>query len=76
MGDSERIAALAQVTFWLVLPTVAFFLALPVLLRQGLAFWPSMAVACPVTVALYLLSGCCRNWALAFSNQGLLATRA
>jgi hypothetical protein len=54
--DSERIAALAQATFWLVLPTLPFFLALPVLLRQGLAFWPSMAVACLVTVALYLLA--------------------
>ena len=54
--DSERIAALAQATFWLVLPTLPFFLALPVLFRQGLAFWPSMAVACLVTVALYLLA--------------------
>jgi hypothetical protein len=55
-GDTERIAALAQATFWLVLPTLPFFIALPGLLRQGLAFWPSMAVACLVTVALYLLA--------------------
>jgi hypothetical protein len=54
-GDSERIAALAQGTFWLVLPTLPFFLALPVLLRQGLGFWPAMTAACLVSLALYLL---------------------
>jgi hypothetical protein len=41
-GDSERVAALAQGTFWLVLPTLPFFLALPLLLRQGLGFWHAM----------------------------------
>ena len=54
-GDSERIAALGQGTFFLVLPTLPFFLVLPALLRQGLAFWPAMVAACLVTVALYLL---------------------
>ncbi len=55
-GDSERIAALAQGTFWLVLPTLPFFLVLPALLRQGVAFWPAMTAACLMTVALYLLA--------------------
>jgi hypothetical protein len=54
-GDSERIAALARGTFWLVLPTLPFFLALPVLLRQGLGFWPAMTATCLVSLALYLL---------------------
>ena len=49
-------APLAQGTFWLVLPTLPFFLALPVLLRQGLGFWPAMTAACLATVALYLLA--------------------
>ena len=34
-GDNERIAALAQGTFWLVLPTLPLFLVLPSLLRMG-----------------------------------------
>jgi hypothetical protein len=55
-GDNERIAALAQGTFWLVLPTLPFFLALPALLRQGVAFWPAMTAACLMTVAFYLLA--------------------
>ena len=55
-GDSGRVAVLAQGTFWLVLPTLPFFLALPVLLRQGLGFWPAMTAACLATMALYLLA--------------------
>jgi F0F1-type ATP synthase assembly protein I len=54
-GDSERIAGLARGTFWLVLPTLPFFLVLPVLLRQGMPFWPALGTACLVTVVLYLL---------------------
>jgi hypothetical protein len=34
-ADTERIAALAQSTFWFVLPTLPMFLVLPVLLRSG-----------------------------------------
>src|SRR6478672_8961466 len=37
-GDSERIAALSEGTFWLVLPTLPLFLMLPVLLRQACRF--------------------------------------
>jgi len=37
-GDSERIAALSQGTFFLVLPTLPFFLVLPALLRQEWRF--------------------------------------
>ena len=57
-GDSQRIAALAQGTFWLVLPTLPFFLVLPVLLRQGVAFWLALLASCLLTAALYLLTVC------------------
>ena len=55
-SDSERIAALAQGTFWLVVPTLPFFLVLPALLRQGVAFWLALMASCLLTVALYLLT--------------------
>lgn len=55
-GDSDRVAALAQGTFWLVLPTLPLFLVLPMLLRHGVGFWLAMAVGCVLTVALYLLT--------------------
>lgn len=54
-GDSERIAALSQSTFWFFLPSIPLFLVLPALLRSGLSFWAAMAIACGLTVALYLL---------------------
>jgi hypothetical protein len=55
-GDNERIAALSEGTFWLVLPTLPMFLVLPALLRNGFAFWPALAASFALTVALYLIA--------------------
>ena len=55
-GDNERIAALSQGTFWLVLPTLPMFLVLPAMLRNGFAFWTALAASCALTVALYLVA--------------------
>lgn len=52
-SDTERIAALSQSTFWLVLPTLPMFLVLPALLRSGAGFWPALGLACLLTVMLY-----------------------
>jgi hypothetical protein len=52
-GDSERIAAHAQSTFWLVLPSLPMFLALPALLRGGVPFYAAMALSCLLTITLY-----------------------
>ena len=40
-GDSARIAALSTGVFWLVLPSLAFFVVLPLALRAGWAFPPA-----------------------------------
>ena len=54
-GDNaERIASLAEGTFWLVLPTLPLFLVLPALLRSDIEFWNALAFSCAMTVALYL----------------------
>ncbi len=53
-GDTERSAALAQSTFWFVLPTLPMFLVMPVLLRHGLNFWPTLAIGSALTIVLYL----------------------
>jgi hypothetical protein len=55
-GDSERIAGFAQSTFWYVLPTLPMFLLMPLMLRHGIAFWPTLAACCALTFALYLLT--------------------
>lgn len=52
-GDTERIAALAQSTFWFVLPSLPLFLILPALLRGGAGFWTALGLSCLVSVLLY-----------------------
>jgi hypothetical protein len=53
-GDAERITAHFQATFWLVIPTLPMFLAVPAMLRAGVAFWPSLGAGAALTVTLYL----------------------
>jgi hypothetical protein len=55
-GDSERIAAHAEATFWYVIPSLPMFLALPWMLRHGIGFWLAILAACLLTVALYGLT--------------------
>lgn len=52
--DQARIADLSISIFWLVLPTLIFFLILPWLLRQQVNFWASMAVSSAVMILFYL----------------------
>ena len=52
--DTARVAALSQGIFWLVLPSLVLFVALPMLLRAGWSFWPSLAASCALTAAAYL----------------------
>ena len=60
-GDSARIAALSESTFWYVLPTLPMFLVLPALLRHGIGFWTALLACCALTFLLYLVT----VWALA-----------
>lgn len=53
-ADAERIATHMVSTFWYVLPSLPMFLAMPAMLRGGLAFWPSLGTSCALTVVLYL----------------------
>jgi hypothetical protein len=52
-ADKEGIAALAQSTFWFVLPTLPMFLVLPALLRNGAGFWTALGLSCLLTLVLY-----------------------
>jgi hypothetical protein len=53
-GDAQRIATHFQATFWLVIPFLPMFLAVPAMLRAGVSFWPSLGTGIALTVALYL----------------------
>jgi hypothetical protein len=53
--DAANMAAHAEGTFWFVLPSLPMFLLIPMMLRQGFGFWPSLIAGCVLTVALYCL---------------------
>jgi len=52
-GDVQKVASLSSDIFWLVLPSLALFLVLPLLIKMGWGFWSSLAVAVLVTAACY-----------------------
>jgi hypothetical protein len=52
-GDAARVAKLSDGIFWMVLPSLVLFLALPALLRSGWGFWSSLAIAVASTAAAY-----------------------
>lgn len=52
-GDTNAVASLSRSIFWLVLPSLPLFWLLPALLRIGWTFWPSLGVACVITVGAY-----------------------
>jgi hypothetical protein len=54
-GNAHKVADLASGIFWLVLPSLVLFIALPLLIRSGWAFIPSLAMASGLTVASYFL---------------------
>lgn len=54
-GDTEKIAQLSTGIIWLVLPSLVLFVALPLLLRSGWPFVPSLLVSGALTVASYFL---------------------
>ena len=53
-ADVERLASHSTATFFYVLPSLPMFLLVPYLLRNGLGFWPAIALGCAVTALLYL----------------------
>ena len=55
-ADVMRVASLMELTFWYVLPSLPMFLLIPVLLRGGIGFWPSLVVGCLLTSVLYLVT--------------------
>jgi hypothetical protein len=54
-GDPQRVAELSVSTIWFFVPSVPLFIALPLLIRSGLGFWPSLAIVVVGTLALYAI---------------------
>ena len=53
--DVNKVSALSSSIFWLVLPSLALFLVLPLLLKNGLNFYLSLGVSVAITVVCYFL---------------------
>ncbi len=52
-GDKNKVSELSSSVFWLVLPSLALFLTLPVLLGKGLNFYLGLALSIGVTAICY-----------------------
>jgi cyanate permease len=53
-GSAAKVSGLAHSVFWLVLPSLPFFLLLPWLLSRQVRFVPSLVLATAVMIGLYL----------------------
>ena len=51
--DIAKVSSLATSIFWLVLPSLALFVSLPLLLKQGVNFYLSIGIAASLTVMCY-----------------------
>ena len=56
---SSKIANHAWYTFWYVIPTLPMFLAFPWLMSR-FGFWPSLMMACLMTVICFVIFACNR----------------
>lgn len=54
-AETQQIAALSNSIFFLVLPSLAFFILLPFLLNKGLHFYASLGISIAVTISLYFI---------------------
>ena len=53
--DVTKVSALSTSVFWLVIPSLALFIALPILLKQGVNFYLSISISIAITITCYWL---------------------
>ena len=53
--DVAKVSDLATDIFWLVIPSLVFFVSLPILLKKGVNFYLSMGLSISVTAGCYFL---------------------
>ncbi len=54
-NDAGKVSALATSIFWLVIPSLALFISLPLLLKQGINFYLGMGISITITIICYFL---------------------
>ncbi|MCX6220960.1 MAG: DUF3147 family protein [Bacteroidia bacterium] len=53
--DTAKIAGLSQGIFWLVIPSLLFFILFPVLLKKNVEFWVSLGISLTIMVVGYFI---------------------
>jgi predicted permease len=53
--DTAQIASLSTGIFWLVIPSLVFFIVLPLLLKRSLNFWLSLIISSVLTIIAYFI---------------------
>lgn len=51
--DIEKISQFSISVFWLVIPSLVFFILLPLLLKKGIGFYMSLGVSALITLIVY-----------------------
>ncbi len=54
-AEPAKIAELSSQIFWLIIPSLLFFLLLPLLLKNGVSFWVSLAASAAGTAGCYVV---------------------
>lgn len=62
----DKVIDLSTGIFWLVIPSLLFFIALPILLKYQVPFWWSLLFSCCITAAAY------GGYALLLTKMGIL----
>lgn len=53
--DIQKISDLSSSIFWLVIPSLALFISLPILLKKEIDFYLSMGISIGITICCYYL---------------------
>ena len=53
--DASQVADFAESILWLVIPSLALFIVLPIMIRRGWGFEASLAAGVIATIAAYAL---------------------
>jgi len=54
--DVQNIQTFSKSIFWLVLPSLSFFIIFPVMLKNNINFWISFSASTVVMIGLYYLT--------------------
>ena len=64
-NDTDEVATLSWSILWVIVPSLVFFVVLPLALRSGVDFWPALLLACGATAVGYAV------WVLAGRSLGI-----